>query len=28
MTDTANAGGAMDADFVQMGVDPAQYEAL
>ena len=28
MTDTANAGGAMDNDFEQMGVDPAQYEAL
>mgnify|MGYP003329408674 CR=1 FL=1 len=28
MTDLAGAGGQMDNDFVQMGVDPAQYEAL
>jgi len=28
MTDTANAGGQMDNEFTQMGVDPAQYEAL
>ena len=28
MTDTANAGGAMDADFAQMGLDQAAYEAL
>jgi hypothetical protein len=28
MTDLAGAGGKMDNDFVQMGVDPAQYEAL
>jgi len=28
MTDTAGAGGQMDNDFLQMGVDAAQYEAL
>ena len=28
MTELAGAGGQMDKDFVQMGVDPAQYEAL
>ena len=28
MTDTAGAGGQMDNDFIQMGVDPGQYEAL